>query len=173
MGALADCYARAFLEAGGDPEALALTVRQLEEQPALWEALVSPAVQPGEKERVLSRLEGDCASPVLGLLRVMVRKDRVPLLSEASAAARRLALESGGGAVCVVTCARPLPQKQLEQIRAALCRRHHLNRVELEVRIDPGLLGGFRLELGRVTYDKSVRGGLDELARTLRERGTT
>ena len=33
----------------------------------------------------------------------------------------------------------------------------------------PALLGGFRLELQGVTYDKSVRGGLTALARTLGE----
>ena len=35
--------------------------------------------------------------------------------------------------------------------------------------VDPALLGGLRLELQGVTYDKSVRGGLDALARTLGE----
>ena len=52
---------------------------------------------------------------------------------------------------------------------AALCRLHRLKRVELEEQVDPALLGGFRLELQGVTYDKSVRGGLTALARTLGE----
>ena len=56
MGELADRYARAFLEAGGDGAELARCARQLEKEPVLWEALCSPAVTPEEKGRVLARL---------------------------------------------------------------------------------------------------------------------
>ena len=68
-----------------------------------------------------------------------------------------------------MTCARPLTEDQLSRLKETLCRLHRLKKVELEVRVDPALLGGLRLELQGVTYDKSVRGGLDALARTLGE----
>ena len=83
--------------------------------------------------------------------------------------ARRLALEREGGALGTVTCARPLTENQLGRLKETLCRLHRLKKVELEMRVDPALLGGLRLELQGVTYDKSVRGGLDALARTLGE----
>ena len=60
-----------------------------------------------------------------------------------------------------MTCARPLTEDQLGRLKETLCRLHRLKKVELEVRVDPSLLGGLRLELQGVTYDKSVRGGLD------------
>ena len=52
MGELADRYAQAFLEAGGDGAELTRCARQLEEEPVLWEALCSPAVTPDRKSVV-------------------------------------------------------------------------------------------------------------------------
>ena len=161
MGELADRYAQAFLEAGGDGAELARCARQLEEEPVLWEALCSPAVTPEEKGRVLARLpELAPPDPVGRLLTLMAEKERLPLLPQVVQSARRLALEREGGALGTVTCARPLTEEQMER---------RLKKVELEMRVDPALLGGLRLELQGVTYDKSVRGGLDALARTLGE----
>lgn len=170
MGELADRYAQAYLEAGGDEAELAHCARLLEGESALWAALISPVVEPEEKARVLSRLPEAAPPGLVGnLLRLMAQKERLSLLPEVVQSARVQALERAGGALCHLTCARPLPPEQLEQIKAALCRLHRLDQVELEVRVDPALLGGFRLELQGVTYDKSVRGGLDALARTLGE----
>ena len=166
MGELADRYAQAFLEAGGDGTELEHCARQL------WEALCSPAVTPEEKGRVLARLpELAPPDPVGRLLTLMAEKERLPLLPQVVQSARRLALEREGGALGTVTCARPLTEEQMERLREILCRLHRLKKVELEVRVDPALLGGLRLELQGVTYDKSVRGGLglDALARTLGE----
>ena len=78
-------------------------------------------------------------------------------------------LEAGGDQAQLARSARPLEEEALERLKGALCRLHHLKKVELETAVDPGLLGGFRLELQGVTYDKSVRGGLAALARTLEE----
>ena len=170
MGELADRYAQAFLEAGGDGAELARCARQLEKEPVLWEALCSPAVTPEEKGRVLARLpELAPPDPVGRLLTLMAEKERLPLLPQVVQSARRLALEREGGALCRLTCARPLPPEQQERLKRALCRLHRLKRVELEEQVDPALLGGFRLELQGVTYDKSVRGGLTALARKLEE----
>mgnify|MGYP005830641293 CR=1 FL=1 len=170
MGELADRYAQAFLEVGGDGAELARCAQQLEGEKTLWAALISPAVEPEEKRRVLARLpEVAPPDPVGRLLSVMAEKERLPLLPEVVQSTRRLALERDGGALGRMTCARPLTEDQLERIKETLCRLHHLKKVELEVQVDPALLGGLRLELQGITYDKSVRGGLDALARTLGE----
>lgn len=170
MGALADRYAQAFLEAGGDPDGLSRSAQVLEHTGPLWEALISPAVEPGEKRRVLARLpELAPPGPVEGLLALMAEKGRLPLLSQVVRSARRLALEKDGGALGRLTCARPLGAKELEGLKGALCRLHRLKQVELDIKVDPDLLGGFCLELQGVTYDKSVRGGLTALARKLEE----
>ena len=124
----------------------------------------------GHAELVLSRLpELAPPGPVSRLFGLMAERGRLPLLPQVVRSARRLSLEAEGGALGRLTCARPLEEEALERLKGALCRLHHLKKVELETAVDPGLLGGFRLELQGVTYDKSVRGGLAALARTLEE----
>ena len=170
MRELAGRYAQAFLEAGGDEKELAQCAGRLQGQPELWAALISPAVEPEEKERVLGRLPQFAPQgPVGRLLCLMARKERLPLLPQVVRSSRRLALEREGGALGRLTCARPMPPEEVEWLKDTLLRLHHLNKVELEVDVDPELLGGFRLEVQGVTYDKSVRGGLNALARTLGE----
>ena len=131
---------------------------------------LQPRCDPGGEGAVLARLpEVAPPGPAGRLLTLMAEKERLPLLPQVVQSARRLALEREGGALGTVTCARPLTEDQLGRLKETLCRLHRLKKVELEVRVDPALLGGLRLELQGVTYDKSVRGGLDALARTLGE----
>ena len=80
---------------------------------------------------------------------------------------RQLELAAQGGAVCVVTCARQPDEATLEDLRRAVCRLRGLDRVVLQVKIDPAILGGFRLEVQGVVYDRSVRGRLERLAQGL------
>ena len=60
---------------------------------------------------------------------------------------RQLELAAQGGAVCVVTCARQPDEATLEDLRRAVCRLRGLERVVLQIKIDPAILGGFRLEV--------------------------
>ena len=116
------------------------------------------------------RQPGDrCVERLNGAEQGFFTQRTLDLLPQVVQSARRLALEREGGALGTVTCARPLTEDQLGRLKETLCRLHRLKKVELEMRVDPSLLGGLRLELQGVTYDKSVRGGLDALARTLGE----
>ena len=81
---------------------------------------------------------------------------------------RQLELAAQGGAVCVVTCARQPDEATLEDLRQAVCRLRGLERVVLQIKIDPAILGGFRLEVQGVVYDRSVRGRLERLAQGLK-----
>ena len=137
----------------------------------LWECLCSPAIQPREKEEVLARLplwEGRKA--LAGFFRLLAEKGRMTLLPQILEAFHDLALAGRGAARCRLCCARALDPAEQEKLRRALCRLHHKQDVEFEVRVDPALLGGFTLEIEGVRYDKSVRGALAGLTRQLEER---
>mgnify|MGYP002548481331 CR=1 FL=1 len=58
----------------------------------------------------------------------------------------QLELAADGGAVCVMTCAHKPDQAALDDVRRAVCRLRNLDRVVLQVKIDPELLGGFVLD---------------------------
>lgn len=172
MSQLARTYAQALYQADpGAGEALAETARALMEDAALWQALTSPAVQCREKEGVLARLE--CLAGRDILLRfycLLARKGRMELLPGIVEAFQLLALAGRGAARCVMTCAHAPDPQSLERLRRALCALHHKQDIEMDVRVDPALLGGFTLTLEGVTYDKSVRGALKEIQRRMEER---
>ena len=142
MSELARRYAQALWQVSPDGEALERTARALMEEPALWEALCSPAVQAGEKGRVLARLPGlEEGGPLPHFYRLLAEKGRMALLPEIVEAFHGLELARRGGARCVLTCVHPLEAEELEKLRAALCRLHHKKEVVFDVRTDPALLG--------------------------------
>ena len=72
--------------------------------------------------------------------------------------------------VCaVVTCARQPDEATCKALRSAACKLRGVQEIEMQVKIDPSLLGGFVLEIDGVVYDRSVKGRLGLLARELRE----
>ena len=139
--------------------------------PALWQALTSPCVRPEEKDALLRRLaEGSAPSVLMDFFRLLCQRGRIGLLPGVLREYRALCLEAENAAEGVVLSARPLPDGEAERLAAALCRKHGKSRVELRRETDPSLLGGFVLRLGDTVYDKSVRGMLDGLRRSLKER---
>ena len=70
---------------------------------------------------------------------------------------------------CRVTCARQPDEATQEAIRQAVCKLRGARNAVLEIRIDPAILGGFVLDVDGVTYDRSVKGRLDRLARGMQD----
>lgn len=139
--------------------------------PALWRALTSPCVRPEEKDALLRRLTEGSAPPILAdFFRLLCAKGRIGLLPGVLREYHALCLEAENAAEGVVRSARPLPDGEAERLAAALCRKHGKSRVELRRETDPSLLGGFVLRLGDTVYEKSVRGMLGGLRRSLKER---
>ena len=81
----------------------------------------------------------------------------------------RLALAAQGGVECRVTCARQPDEATQEAIRQAVCKLRGAKNAVLEIAIDPSILGGFVLDVEGVTYDRSVKGRLDRLARGMQD----
>jgi F-type H+-transporting ATPase subunit delta len=171
MSELARRYALALYAAAPDEAALRETAGALMGDAALWEALISPAVQPEEKARVLARLPVlSGRGQLLRFYRLLAKNERMALLPQILEAFHDAALAARGCARCVLTCVRVPGEVELERLRRALCRLHHKQDVQFDIRTDPSLLGGFTLSIEGVTYDKSVRGALAGLTRQLEER---
>lgn len=171
MRTLETRYALALLELTGDEAALEAGAARLMGEPALWQALLNPCIPAGEKDRVLCRaLEGTAEGALLGFFRLLCRRERLPLLPAIRQRYHQLKLEREGGAQALFCCAREPAPEDLARIGEALEKRRGLSRVEFSVRLQPELLGGFVIHLGGVTYDKSVRGMLRGLRRSLKER---
>ena len=168
MNELVRRYAQALYELTQDEKGLCESARPLYEDPELWRALVDPTVRPAEKQRVLDRVKPETCPPVVGrFLRLLCGKGRMELLPEIVAEFHSLALGGKNAAQCVLTCVRTPGEQQLEAIKKRLCALHHRDSVELVLRHDPALLGGFVLDVEGVRYDESARGRLNGLSRKL------
>ena len=164
-------YAAAlFGAAGDDAKAVRAAAEALMADKSLWNALQSKAVTLAEKKQLLAgaaELDGqDALKAFLGLLAEAEAMDSLPaILAEYS----RLALAAQGGVECRVTCARQPDEATQEAIRQAVCKLRGAKNAVLEIAIDPSILGGFVLDVEGVTYDRSVRGRLDRLARGMQD----
>ena len=171
MNQLAERYARALFLVTRGEEDLREVCDLLTGTPALWDALVSPAVSVAEKQAVLDRLPQLSGRPVLlHFTKLLAEKGRMALLPDIVTAFSALILELRNAATCVMTCVRPPRAEEQARIKEMLCKLHGKSEVLLDIRIDPTLLGGFLLEIEGVTYDKSVCGQLRRLSRHLQER---
>ena len=174
MTELIQRYAAALYDlAQTDDMGLTGAAQELLEQTQLWKALTSSAVQVEEKKELIRS-----AAPLAGLeplqafLCLLAEEGHLDLFPDILEEVHQLELAADGGAVCVMTCAHKPDQAALNDVRKAVCRLRNLDRVVLQVKIDPELLGGFVLEVQGVTYDRSVKGRLERLAKGL-EKGAS
>ena len=174
MTELIQRYAAALYDlAQTDNMGLTGAAQELLEQEQLWKVLTSSAVQVEEKKELIRS-----AAPLAGLeslqafLYLLAEEGHLDLFPDILEEVHQLELAADGGAVCVMTCAHKPDQAALNDVRRAVCRLRNLDRVVLQVKIDPELLGGFVLEVQGVTYDRSVKGRLERLAKGL-EKGAS
>ena len=174
MTELIQRYAAALYDlAQTDNMGLTGAAQELLEQEQLWKVLTSSAVQVEEKKELIRS-----AAPLAGLeplkafLCLLAEEGHLDLFPDILEEVHQLELAADGGAVCVMTCGHKPDQAALDDVRRAVCRLRNLDRVVLQVKIDPELLGGFVLEVQGVTYDRSVKGRLERLAKGL-EKGAS
>ncbi len=164
-------YAAAlFGAAGSDAKAVRAAADALMANKTLWTALQSKAVSPAEKKQMVAdaaELDGqDALKAFLGLV---AEADAMTELPAIMAEYSRLALAAQGGVECQVTCARQPDEATQTAIREAVCKLRGATNAVLEIKIDPSILGGFVLDVDGVTYDRSVKGRLDRLARGMQD----
>lgn len=126
-----------------------------------------PQLRRDDKRRIIDlAFEGKVGRPVLGLLHVLVDKRREPLLDNIVEAFDRYRDRHEGRVQARVTTARKLDADLAEALRASLEQRTKKT-VVLQERIDPGVLGGIRVNLGDSVIDGTVRRGLQDMRRSL------
>ena len=148
-------------------EQLSLLGWLLSRQPLLREFLFNPDVDPDDKVGVLERaLKGgwsDLVRAFLGMVLAMDRAESLPGIVEAF----RDAVDVEQGRLRVtVRSAHPLSEDTLKRLRERLERRERKT-IQLEVQVDPALLGGLQVQLDHRLIDGSVRRQLDELKERL------
>jgi F-type H+-transporting ATPase subunit delta len=173
--AAAERYAKALFALARDEgrveavaEELGRLVDTMRAVPALRDVLVRP-LHPAKERRAALRAVGErlALSPLLQkFCAFLIDQRRTRDLEAIQDEYRRLAEEAAGRVRGTVVSASPLEDAQLERLRGALARRTGRS-VDLEVRVDPALLGGVVARVGDLVFDGSLRTQLAQLRASL------
>jgi F-type H+-transporting ATPase subunit delta len=129
--------------------------------------LANPAVPLEQRIDMARSIFGkSVGKPVLNLIGLMLRRGRIHELPQLAAEFRRLDNARQGITEATAISAAPLTK---DEIQALTERLEGLTggRVELEVQVDPSLLGGLVVRVGDRLIDGSVRGRLERLRNQL------
>lgn len=129
----------------------------------------SPVRTSADKDRIITQaFEGRVLPTCVRFLRVLNRHDRLNILGPVLVEARTLWERRQNRRAVVVRSARPLTDEQQAALRDKMARL--LNCVPvLRLETDPGLIGGFVVQVGDDVYDASIRKSLEQLRQRLLE----
>lgn len=140
----------------------------LEESSDLRMALLTPLHPVEERKRVLGALaqQLNLSAGFQHFLSFLVDQRRLVDLSAIQEEYGRLADELSGRLTAEVRAATPLDDHQRERLRAALSEATGRD-VELEVTLDPDLIGGAIAKVGDLIFDGTLRAQLEQLRTNL------
>ena len=130
-------------------------------------ALANPAIPLETRIATAEATFGKLVGPkVLNLVRLMLRRGRIQELPRLAAEFRRLDDDRQGIARASVTSTLPLEPDEVSALKERLASSTD-RRVELDLKVDPSLLGGLVVRLGDLLVDGSVRSRLERLRNRL------
>ena len=131
--------------------------------------LSSPEIGEEQKRRLLGRLWGDSVGPeTMGLLQLLLKRDRVDHLPDIQQEAVRVSEERIGLVRGIVATAHPISSAETQRLAGAIGGLLG-KKVLLERRVEPGLIGGARIRVGTQLVDGTVRGSLNRIREQLRQ----
>jgi len=141
--------------------------RLLQREPALRAALTDPGFPDDRKSALLRDLLGNRARPITTrLVEIAVTRPHGASLETALEELSRLAAQRRSRYVARVRVARPLDAAQETRLAASLARIYG-QQVQLQVDVDPEVLGGVEVRVGDEVVDGTVRHNLEAARRRL------
>jgi F-type H+-transporting ATPase subunit delta len=136
-------------------------------EPKVGRALANPSIPLEERTATASATFGKVVSPpVLNLIALMLRRGRIEQLPHLADEFRRLDNASQGITLATATSASPLNPDEVLALTERM-EQYTGGRIELDVRVDPSLLGGLVVQVGDRLIDGSVRSRLERLRNQL------
>lgn len=110
-------------------------------------------------------LRGKASDEAITVISHLVRDPRGRRTGAMLAGAAATIADEDGRRIAHVTSAEPLTAEQGQQVRSSLAARY--GTVDLDVTIDPSVLGGLRIRVGHDVIDGTVRSRIDSLRQKL------
>jgi F-type H+-transporting ATPase subunit delta len=149
---------------GKDLESISQTMQK---SPDLRMLLGHPSIPSEEKRAFLVTLFAKKVNDLtLRLLELLNDKRRLDLLPQIASKYHAFLNERKHIVTAKLVCSDPLGDKSLADIKARL-GEHLGKKLDLDVSVDPSLLGGFLLKLGDQVIDGSIKAKLRAIEKTL------
>jgi F-type H+-transporting ATPase subunit delta len=132
-------------------------------QAEIGRTLSNPAIALDARAAAVDSTFGPVASrPVINLIQLMLRRGRIEDVPRVAAEFRRLDNARQGITIATATSTAALSADELKALTSRL-EAFTGGRIELDVNVDPSLLGGLVVQVGDRLIDGSVRGRLERL----------
>mgnify|MGYP006284506107 CR=1 FL=1 len=173
-------YAKAlFLQAEEQKQAeqvlgdVSKIVQAVKETPELFQALSHPVISTSQKLRIASDVFQEQITPLmLRFIRLIIRNKREAYLMDIFRNYRDLFNQNRGIQTVRLTTAMRLGDREKEDIKALIRENFHAREVDFSEEIDPGIIGGFIIQVEDQLLDASVRRQLDAIRKTLTAKGS-
>ena len=138
--------------------------------PQLEKVLLNPAVPVQRKRAAVVELLGRArfAPIVTKLLTLLAERDRLVLVGDVRTAFSERVMDYRNVVRAEVTTAAPIDPKRTEAVRNGLAKLTGRT-VNLDARVDPGIIGGIVARIGSTVYDGSVTRQLEKMKERLVE----
>lgn len=172
---IAEPYAQALMsvaqthnlteQIGEDTRSLLELIEQSEDLRLL---VGSPLITADRKKAVLRQMiEGQVQPYMLNFLMLLVDRGRIMMLPQVCEQYQSLLRQMNQAVLAEVTAAVELNDEQKEAIRQKVMAATQAQQVELDIRVDPDLLGGVVIKVGSQVFDASLRGQLRRIGMKL------
>jgi F-type H+-transporting ATPase subunit delta len=161
---IASSYAKALYELQIPETDIYEAKRIFDENPTLGEVLANPVIGREDKERVIDKIFPES---VRSFVKVACSHQSIAYMGQIFDAYRDYSDKQSQTLRAELRYVSLPDEKQLEGIKAFLCKKHNARDVKIEMTEDKTLIGGFVIAAEGKEYDRSVKGRLEALHRQL------
>ena len=168
-------YAEAFLQVAASQKEVDKVVDQAKSLLLIWKdspefsaAMSSPVLEIESKKDVLEKLFAGKVTPsFLNLMKLLADRQRIGLLDSVLERLLELYREQRNIALVTVTSATSLSEEQQTELLKKVQSVASTDKLEVNLKVDPSLIGGFVLSVGSKIIDASLSGQVRRLGLAL------
>lgn len=157
-------YAKVLYSLKISEDSIAHARQLLMEQSELRDALSNPVIKNKEKNSVIDQLFD---KEITAFLKVLCENKAIGIFHEILEAYEQIVLDSKNMLKARLAYAEKPDDEAIEKIKRMICDKYQKTEVILEQEQDVSLIGGFVLYVGDMEYNKSIKGTLSEMQKSL------
>ena len=168
-------YAEAFLQVAESNKEVEKIISQAKSILQIWdesselrEAMGSPVLEVESKKAALDKLfSGKVTTSFLNFMKLLAERQRIGFLNSVLERLLELYRDQRNIALATVTSATPLNEDQQAELLKNVQSVAGTNNLELNLKVDPDLIGGFVVRVGSKVIDASLSGQVRRLGLAL------